>query len=508
MKTKKKAIRRVTSVPPLESIELSSFDERLECHGLHSQPEAIVSGVGGLDLFLTSVGEASSRSSLGARHSCTRTSYREELMRGSSVGDSTFDVSSDCGCATPMFVDRLSENASHAAHVCTGPAEQTTGGEDISLIDGDETRVVPEHVPNTFTLCGAGPSSNETSQTSGTVRGNWNVGLERNNRRRRSQEAIVSGVGGLDLFLTSVGEASSRSSLGASHSCTRTSYREELMRGSSVGDSTFDISSDCGCATPMFVDRLSENASHAAHVCTGLGEQTTGGEDISLIDGDETRVVPEHVPNTFTLCGAGPSSNETSQTSGTVRGNWNVGLERNNRRRRSQVTLGSSSNAPRFPPNMRNRNRRSRQGATRFAGIAVQCFGMMKGLFYLRGAVSITISVAMAGRAGQVLRPDIVENLIELLDEHNELVQLFRTARDKIAEADVPEFKIRLFGVVGSRQHELPAGDSIGAIVFEGGPDVETEFDVVVEQHDRQLKSVNKLNASYMSMQFPLLFFR
>ena len=68
-------------------------------------------------------------------------------------------------------------------------------------------------------------------------------------------------------------------------------------------------------------------------------------------------------------------------------------------------------------------------------------------------------------RAGQVLRADIVENLIELLDEHNELVQLFRTARDKIEEADVPEFKIRLFGVVGSRQHELPAGDSIGAIV-------------------------------------------
>ena len=110
-------------------------------------------------------------------------------------------------------------------------------------------------------------------------------------------------------------------------------------------------------------------------------------------------------------------------------------------------------------------------------------------------------------RSGEHLRPDIVENLIGLLDNHNELVQLFRTARDKMAEADVPEFKIRLFGVVGSRQHELPAGDSIGAIVFEGGPDVETEFDVVVEQHDRRLQQVSKLNASYMSMQFPLIFF-
>ena len=68
--------------------------------------------------------------------------------------------------------------------------------------------------------------------------------------------------------------------------------------------------------------------------------------------------------------------------------------------------------------------------------------------------------------SGHSLRQDIVENLIHLLDEHNELVQLFRTARDKMAEANVPEFKVRLYGVVGSRQHELPMGDSLGAIVF------------------------------------------
>ncbi|PWA72374.1 hypothetical protein CTI12_AA271070 [Artemisia annua] len=76
-------------------------------------------------------------------------------------------------------------------------------------------------------------------------------------------------------------------------------------------------------------------------------------------------------------------------------------------------------------------------------------------------------------------------------NEHNELVQLFRTARDKMEEANIPEFKVRLFGVVGLNQHELPTGDSIGAIVFEGGPDVETDFDVVIEQHNRELKSVN-----------------
>ncbi|PWA37627.1 hypothetical protein CTI12_AA588700 [Artemisia annua] len=103
-------------------------------------------------------------------------------------------------------------------------------------------------------------------------------------------------------------------------------------------------------------------------------------------------------------------------------------------------------------------------------------------------------------------RQDIVANLIEVLDEHNELVQLFRTARNKMQDADIPQFKVRLYGVIGSRQHELPTGDSIGAIVFEGGADVETDFDVVIERHDRRLQRVNKLNASYMSLQFPLIF--
>ncbi|PWA92861.1 K-box region and MADS-box transcription factor family protein [Artemisia annua] len=59
------------------------------------------------------------------------------------------------------------------------------------------------------------------------------------------------------------------------------------------------------------------------------------------------------------------------------------------------------------------------------------------------------------------LRRDIVEGLIHMLDEHNALVQLFRTARDKLQEADVPEFKIDLVqaslstGTMGRRKLEM-----------------------------------------------------
>ncbi|PWA34426.1 nucleic acid-binding, OB-fold protein [Artemisia annua] len=81
------------------------------------------------------------------------------------------------------------------------------------------------------------------------------------------------------------------------------------------------------------------------------------------------------------------------------------------------------------------------------------------------------------------LRQDVVEGLIQLLNQHNALVQLFRTARDKLQDMELPEFRVRLFNVVGSAQHELPTADDVGAIVFDSGPKTEPEFDIIVEAH-------------------------
>nr|GEV39210.1 DNA helicase [Tanacetum cinerariifolium] len=75
------------------------------------------------------------------------------------------------------------------------------------------------------------------------------------------------------------------------------------------------------------------------------------------------------------------------------------------------------------------------------------------------------------------LRRDIVEGLIELLDNHNALVQLFRTARDML-----------------------------GAIVYEPGPNAEMDFDIVIEQRIGQPQRASKLYPSYMALQFLLLF--
>nr|GEW40490.1 helicase-like protein [Tanacetum cinerariifolium] len=53
----------------------------------------------------------------------------------------------------------------------------------------------------------------------------------------------------------------------------------------------------------------------------------------------------------------------------------------------------------------------------------------------------------------------IVKGLIHFLDAHNQLVQLFRTDRNKCREIHIPEFKIRLYNAEGARGYELSASN-------------------------------------------------
>ncbi|GKA48948.1 DNA helicase [Tanacetum coccineum] len=81
-----------------------------------------------------------------------------------------------------------------------------------------------------------------------------------------------------------------------------------------------------------------------------------------------------------------------------------------------------------------------------------------------------------------------------------------RTAREKFADAHIPDFKIRLYNLVGAREYELPTSDTLGAIVYEAGPKTEMDCDIVIEQRSGYPQRVNKLHPSYMLLQFPLLF--
>ncbi|GJR58286.1 DNA helicase [Tanacetum coccineum] len=82
------------------------------------------------------------------------------------------------------------------------------------------------------------------------------------------------------------------------------------------------------------------------------------------------------------------------------------------------------------------------------------------------------------------LDPQMVEGLIHFLDAYNELVQLFRTARDKCRELDIPEFNIRLYNSQGACGYEFPTSNTLGVMVLESGITSNTNFDVIIQHKD------------------------
>ncbi|GJV76477.1 hypothetical protein Tco_1508061 [Tanacetum coccineum] len=73
-------------------------------------------------------------------------------------------------------------------------------------------------------------------------------------------------------------------------------------------------------------------------------------------------------------------------------------------------------------------------------------------------------------------------------------------------DTHVPNFKVRLYNVVGAREHKLSTRDMLGAIVYENGPETDMDYNIVLEGRSGYPQHVNKLHSSYMSLQFPLLF--
>nr|GEX33473.1 helitron helicase-like domain-containing protein [Tanacetum cinerariifolium] len=73
-----------------------------------------------------------------------------------------------------------------------------------------------------------------------------------------------------------------------------------------------------------------------------------------------------------------------------------------------------------------------------------------------------------AGLNEGILNPEIVQGLIHVLDEHNGLVRLFRTARDRCSVGDVSGFKIRFYNMGGVRGYELPTSGYTILEIIEG----------------------------------------
>ena len=95
-----------------------------------------------------------------------------------------------------------------------------------------------------------------------------------------------------------------------------------------------------------------------------------------------------------------------------------------------------------------------------------------------------------------------------MLDQTNELVKLFRIARDKVKSDFIDCFRLRLFGKRNTqdRQYDLPTSSHIGSLIVGDIGDFKSERDIIIELRNGILQRITKLNPKYMALQYPLLF--
>ncbi|GKA41917.1 DNA helicase [Tanacetum coccineum] len=89
--------------------------------------------------------------------------------------------------------------------------------------------------------------------------------------------------------------------------------------------------------------------------------------------------------------------------------------------------------------------------------------------------------------------------------DHDEVANRIRIFQGRDEDTLNPEI---VEGLIhgGGRGYELPTSDILGGIIFEDGPNSQTDFDVIIEFRGSPAQRINKLHQSYMSLQFPLLF--
>jgi hypothetical protein len=107
-----------------------------------------------------------------------------------------------------------------------------------------------------------------------------------------------------------------------------------------------------------------------------------------------------------------------------------------------------------------------------------------------------------------ILDSEIVVGLISMLDSSNQLVRLFRHARQRFGDVDVPEFKLRLIGKRDddSRQYDDPSLNDIGGLVVGDIGHCRSDRDIIIESLSGTLQRISKLHPKFMSLHYPLLF--
>jgi hypothetical protein len=106
----------------------------------------------------------------------------------------------------------------------------------------------------------------------------------------------------------------------------------------------------------------------------------------------------------------------------------------------------------------------------------------------------------------------IVASLMQMLDIHNPIVKLFRTARERLRssgdEDSSDNFSIRIYGVPDAHGdiYSAPvASEVVGLVVGDIGM-TDVGRDLIIEDHASNLQQISEDHCKFMTMQYPFLF--
>ncbi|RIA04962.1 hypothetical protein BRARA_K00755, partial [Brassica rapa] len=106
------------------------------------------------------------------------------------------------------------------------------------------------------------------------------------------------------------------------------------------------------------------------------------------------------------------------------------------------------------------------------------------------------------------LRKDIIETLMKMLNEINPYVKKFRSARDRFNTDPENSFHMRIVSerLKDGRTYNTPTASEVAALIPRDFSLDMDKRDIVLQKNSGKLLRINEIHASYLALQYPLLF--
>ena len=111
-------------------------------------------------------------------------------------------------------------------------------------------------------------------------------------------------------------------------------------------------------------------------------------------------------------------------------------------------------------------------------------------------------------KKADTLKEEIIEVLMKMLNEVNPYVKQFRSARERFDTNPEDAFHMRIISdrLTDGRTYNAPMASEVAALIH-GDFNLDMDKrDIVLQQHSGKLMRINEIHASYLALQYPLLF--